>query len=520
MSELAAPWRGPDNELLAADASGPRGRDADARGAPLGVVRALATRLNASGLRYCHWKSNWALDESVSGGTDLDVLVHRDDAAQFRAIAVEVGFAPVHDVSNAPFGGVEHMHAIDPDTSTIAHLHAYFRIVTGQSLVKNHRLRIEEMLLETTTEGAAGVRVPSRGAEVVVFTIRMLLKHTSPFELVLLRRNWPDIRTEVAWLLDAESVESARALVSLWLPVVGGQLFDESVDAMAAPASTLRRITLGCRIRWRLRRLARHGPLHTQITEARKFMSLLSHRLRGSKKGLTPSRGGAVIAFVGSEASGKSTLIKESRSWLGKHYTLEQVHAGKPPSRPLTLLPNAMVPLMRRFAPEHRPTVVEQRTNESEVDKQIGPLFLLRCVSLAYDRRALLMRAHIRAANGRIVLCDRYPSTGGGPDGPQLGPLLESAASSPMARRFAEIEARMYREIPPADLVVYLTAPLETTLERNRARHKTEPEEYVRHRYQRSSTLEFEGALVRRIGTDGPLDETVNQVKKAIWDSL
>ena len=46
-----------------------------------------------------------------------------------------------------------------------------------------------------------------------------------------------------------------------------------------------------------------------------------------------------------------------------------------------------------------------------------------------------------------------------------------------LSRRWLiEREARFYRTIVPPDLAIYLTAPIETTLERNRNREKVEPE--------------------------------------------
>jgi thymidylate kinase len=89
-----------------------------------------------------------------------------------------------------------------------------------------------------------------------------------------------------------------------------------------------------------------------------------------------------------------------------------------------------------------------------------------------------------------------------------------------MRRRLAALEARLYRDIPPPDLVVYLTAPLEVTLERNKARGKSEPESYVLSRHARSSSLEFERTAVHRLATDRPLDEVLHGVRRLIWSAL
>ena len=55
--------------------------------------------------------------------------------------------------------------ALDPETGTLVHVHAYYRVITGESLAKNYRLPIEEMLLANTRrEGIVTVRDARRRA--------------------------------------------------------------------------------------------------------------------------------------------------------------------------------------------------------------------------------------------------------------------------------------------------------------------------------------------------------------------
>ncbi|HEY6073652.1 MAG TPA: hypothetical protein VIV15_09720, partial [Anaerolineales bacterium] len=148
-------------------------------------------------------------------------------------------------------------------------------------------------------------------------------------------------------------------------------------------------------------------------------------------------------------------------------------------------------------------------------------IYSVRAALLAFDRRSLLLRAFKESANGVLVLCDRYPSSlPGALDSPQLASLLSDAGASSFKRRLANLEARLYREIPPPDLVIYLTAPLEVTLARNASRGKVEPEDYVRQRHARASALRFEKTRVVQINTDQSFEKTALEVKKAIWSLL
>jgi len=239
---------------------------------------------------------------------------------------------------------------------------------------------------------------------------------------------------------------------------------------------------------------------------------------------MVPASGGAVIAFVGPEATGKSTLLAASHRWLAEHFAVSRVHAGKPPSTWLTMVPNAAVPALRALLPGTRTSSIEARQTDPQrvgVGQPYPLMFAVRSVLLAYDRRRLLTSAFARAANGRIVLCDRYPSLEyGATDSPQLALLSLPSGRYPLRRLLARAEAALYRGIPPADLVLSLRVPLEVALVRNRQRGKEEPEAYVRRRHVRASTGTFGRAPVHVIQTDRSLESTLLDVKLAVWEAL
>lgn len=490
----------------------------------LARIGKLIEGLNRSGARYCHWKSNFSLAETVLGRTDIDLLVHRQDACQFRGILTQQGFRPAQNTDSRPLPSMEHHFALDDDSGELVHVHAYYRVITGESLAKNYRLPIEEMLLQDRRT-ASVIRIPAREAELLTFTLRIMLKHTSLFELVLLSRYWKQAQAEMNWLAEEGSLEGALELASVWLPPLEADLFSTCVTALRAPAPLWKRIILGHRVRSRLRVYARHSTVRAWLSGAKTFTTMVVRRFGRSQKNMVLQSGGAVIAFVGAEATGKSTLLSEIGRWLGGYFVVERVHAGKPASTGLTAIPNALVPALRALLPRYRSTRVEAQYASSNRGGNPGRTFPLlygvRAVLLAYDRRALLSRAFGRAANGAIVLCDRYPSLqSGAPDGPQLSHLPVPRGRISVRRLLARTEARLYRQIAPPDLVVYLTAPLEVTVSRNAARDKQEPEAYVRQRHAMTSNLEFGKAPVHRVSTDQAFDQTVLEVKRAIWEGL
>ena len=490
----------------------------------LAKVREFIDQLNADDIRYCHWKSNAALAESLAGQTDIDLLVHRSDAGRFRTIVAQLHFHPATTTAGDHFPSMEHYYALDKESGILVHVHVYFRVITGESLTKNYHFPVEELLLQNRRLVGA-IWLPTKSAELVVFTLRMMLKHTSFVELALISRYWKGVNQEAKWLLQSDSAEKSLSFVRTWLPAVDTNLFSDCIDALASPAPVRRRIALAFQLRSQLKPYARRSAFHATMIGLQKFAVLFFRRAVRSQKSMVPLNGGVVIAFVGSEATGKSTLIGEMSAWLGEHFTVQHIHVGKPKSTLLSLAPNIIVPALRRLLPTSRSTQVESHYTPAGGPKNIPAdyplIFGIRSVLLAHDRRTMLARAFAQATDGTIVLCDRYPSLqSGAPDSPQLAHIPISANGRSLRRKLTDAEARLYREIPAPDLIIYLRAPLDVTVARNASRGKREPEDYVRRRHTRSSNLDFGHTPVYEVDTNQSFDETVLEVRNAIWSIL
>lgn len=99
-------------------------------------IQNFIEELNTNGVRYCHWKSNLSLSKSLSGQSDVDLLIHREDAGLFRTILSQLGFRPAANKDGESFPSIEHHFALDEESGVLVHVHAYFRVITGDSLSK------------------------------------------------------------------------------------------------------------------------------------------------------------------------------------------------------------------------------------------------------------------------------------------------------------------------------------------------------------------------------------------------
>lgn len=483
------------------------------------IIRNLFGSLEQQGIRYCHWKSNIRLEETLAAADDIDLLVDQRDAGLFQAALLENGFKLAQSRSGIGHPGVFHALGLEEPSLELVHVHAYFQIVSGDSLVKNYRLPIERFLLEHTRY-LHGVRVPAPEAELVLFALRVALKHTAPIEIWMANREYQSTSRELGWLRASADARSAEALCSTWFPSIDPQLFQQLLDAIAADDAVIRRAVIGWRVARRLRGLRRLNPILAATSRLWRVVSLVANRVR-RRKDLILQTGGLIVALAGPKAVGKSTISQELANRLGLQLDVVRIHAGKPPPTAVTLLPRLLVPVARLLFSNER--AGEYEKPERRRSKQYSLLYILRMTLLAYDRRRLLGRALRASTAGSIVISDRYPSERlGAIDSGCFDEEALEKSRSPLSRWLMTLERSLSRDWPRPGLLLCLEAPIKTTIERDARRIKQDGPDAaaVVRRWELENRPECSGTPVTVIDTNRPLDETVRTAVGAVWSAL
>jgi len=185
------------------------------------------------------------------------------------------------------------------------------------------------------------------------------------------------------------------------------------------------------------------------------------------------------------------------------------------------LLPRLFVPAARFLLSKER--AGEYEKPERRREQRYSLLYILRMTLLAYDRRKLLTRALRAATAGSVVISDRYPSESVGTiDSCCFDEVALAKCSSPLKRWLMNRERALYKGLPRPGLVLRLTAPIETTIERDARRLKQGGPDAaaVRRRWELESRPEFPGTPVIQIDTNRSLDETAPMVVGAVWSAL
>ena len=481
-----------------------------ARPATLGLVEALCVALADATVTYCHWKSNEALDRSLSGDNDLDLLVARADQARFLEVLAHLGFKEARLPSSREVPGVSHYYGLDRPSGRLVHVHAHFRLVLGDDTTKNFWLPVEAAYLASSSQDGL-LPVPAPEHELAVLVLRMVLKH-STWDAQLQGRGTLSAseKREVEWLLRRTDWERAEAFVATNLPFLV-EVWPECRRAIESGCPRFERMRAADRLVRALESCARRPRgKDTALRVTRRVTWRVHRHLARRPVGKRLVGGGAVVAFAGGDGAGKSTAVEATARWLSGPLAVERVHLGRPPKSPATVAVKIALSVGNRaglFPDLAAPTV-------PPADPSAG--WLLWHVCTARNRRRAYARARRVAAEGGVVVSDRFPLAQlRSMDGPRTQIFRDRPGQGRLARWLIDHEARQYSVFARPDVLVVLRVDPEVAV-----RRKTdEAPDYVRRRCTEVWEAAWEEQVVV-IDAGQPAAAVMADIRAAVWDRL
>jgi len=496
----------------------------------LDLIHKLCQALDTETITYCHWKSNNALDRSASGHNDVDLLVSRADMLRFTEILCRLGFKQAKTSVEKQMPGVQDYYGYAEGADRLVHVHAHYQLILGHDMTKNHRLPIEKPYLDSAVKDNL-FKIPAPEFEFIVFVIRMILKHATwdailSREGTLIKRE----RQELEYLSAQINRDRVYDLLNQHLPYIDVELFDNCIKALQPGCSTWTRIKTGQRLKTKLQANARHSlPVDIFLKLWRRGFLAIRRRIFKSSAKHRLESGGAMIAIVGGDGAGKSTVVDGLYDWLSKDFDIIKMHLGKPAWSAITILVRGILkigqilglyPLESTFR-----ETIEQRSLVSS-----GYPFLLREVCRARDRYLTLSKARRFAANGGLVILDRFPlpqiKLMDGPqaerfirqlmDGPQARLFMGPRLDSPLAKFLIRLEESYYRRIELPELLMVLRVDPEIAVQRKTGDDATT----VRERSKEIWAVNWEHTNAHVIDSSKPKTDVLTEVKALIWSEL
>lgn len=497
----------------------------------LDALKKLFSILQKRGIRYCHWKSNIRLAESLQGKTDLDLLVDRKYSRIFRQILSEQNIKPLIAAPGWNYPAMENYLGFDEDTGTFFHLHVHYQLVLGERYVKNHRLPFEVDFL-THVQSSSGVNVPLPEFEIIVLAIRVLLKYRTR-DLIKDITPYPrpglntEFRQEIQWLMAQTSIEKIEGALSSWSNLISYRELLEILKVSESNRKTGFKLQqLKNRVKRRLGLFQRSSAFFATLTYFREMWARRKKLRFSPVSKMTFPEGGRSIAIIGADGAGKSTLNKLVTRWLAGKLDVHAYYIG---SNQTSRLSDFYYLVYRAFRRGQR-TVAGWVGENNSLSRSLAGLrdiwLALHHLSNARERFRRYVEGGKKVLSGSIVIYDRYPLSSFLHrdyflmDGPNI-PFVVQERPGWIVNSMIRREQAIYDRILPPDILIVLDVSPEVSLQR-KADHKEEAiAERTRSIRDLVETLKAAGSsYLVRINADLPLDEVATRIKREIWELL
>jgi hypothetical protein len=488
----------------------------------LSRLRAVLTELHRHKIGYCYWKSSRCIDAVLRGERDLDLLVGRLDQHRAEMILLAQDFKLFPTLAHREHPSILSFLGHDEASGRLVHVHLHFRLIVGERLLRNYRLPWEDIVLERAVlHPVWQIRMLDPTIEAVLLAVRSCveLRRLDPVAV----RRWQATKRKFA--LDRADV-AARvdpvALRNLGSALLNDDLADLLVDAIYGKPALEDQSRFG---RCALRQLSAFRTYNTWEARLRSSWRALLWAAGNANRDFFQlprpwSRrapgGGCVIAIVGVDGSGKTTVAAAIRAWLGSEVDVVPIYFGTGDGKPSALLRpfKMMVPLVRRILKTKPKGASHGKVSDQPPGLLYALLMTVWATVVAREKRNKLLAARRGAQRGLVIITDRYPQRE--MIGFNDGPLLTRLTGVPQwLRRFETAGYALAQRLPP-DLVIKLDVLAETAARR-------EPDmdpAVIRERIADLRRLTFGGAGVVCIDAEQPLIDVVRAVQREIWRLL
>ncbi|WP_158258433.1 hypothetical protein [Rhodopila globiformis] len=496
-----------------------RDEPAVARAAP-DCLFLLLESLRNQRITFCYFKSSRRIAAALAGDTDLDLLVARADHARLQQALLASGFKPFVAAPSRADPAVASFLGFDEATGRLLHVHLHFSLLLGSALLKNYQLPwTDAILASAVTCPGLPVRMLDPATETLLLVLRRSIELRRNDPVVL--RNWRAVNAKLALDQEALGRHVDRDILRRRTDeLLGPGLADDIAGLLDRPGGMSR--TLQRQVRRRLSAFRRYNALEAWVrgTLRAMFWILGGLNMRYLHAPRPWSRrsfaGGLIIAVIGVDGSGKTTLTRCIRSWLTAEMDTMPVYFGTGGGRPSLLLAplKLLVPLVTRLLPSRPKGSSHGRISDRPPGLLYSALLTMWATVLAAEKRLKLTAAQRAAARGLAVVTDRYPQDriASFNDGPLL-PRLRG-----LPGWLLRFEARAYArasQVPP-DLVI----KLEATPAVLAAREPDMDRAVIDARVAELRALDFPGSRVVTIDATQPLAEVIAQARREVWRLL
>jgi|ETNmetMinimDraft_2_1059921.scaffolds.fasta_scaffold00502_10 thymidylate kinase len=493
----------------------------------LTINKKLFKALQKANIQYCHWKSNEHLKAGLQGKTDLDILIAKNTSTSAKTILQKSGFQLFSGPDTMEYKGLEHWIGMDAETKQLSHIHLHDYLRLGQKHLKGYILPWESLLLNTATnDPATNITIADPNLELILLLTRSALKiRCRDYPLFFLGQIYfsKDDKREFNWLQQRSNKEKLRKYAQKVLGKKAAQHI-VSLKPSLFSLTKLRRI-----IKPRLHSHKQHNLIDATLQSWKRELIWITHKInqryfhQPTTAGLRVGKKGKVIACIGTDGSGKSTITNELTKWLSWKFNPIPIYFGSGQGT-ISLLRLPLKLLASIFTSNSSGNI--EKVYKQEKANSTSPLHAIKKVGLitwalllAREKRIKLKKM-IKARNrGMIIICDRFPQKNIQylSDGPLLMDHLQSKSS--IMKKLARWEFKTYELAfnNAPDLVLRLNVSPNIAVKRKSDITLNE----LQTKSNTLKTLQYgKSTKIVDIDANMPLQEVINKAKNTLWKEI
>ncbi len=485
---------------------------------PLAEIVNLLDVLHKNNIRYCHWKSNEHLAASMTGDTDLDILFDEKQKVTIENILHSIGFKKFNAIRQKQYHDIVDFLGIDLQSGKIIHIHTHYRLTMGEPYLKGYQLGLEENILNSRIfDKEYGIYCINPPYELILLYLREALKIRHRDVLLIHVKNKirysENVLREYEWLRNRSSETEIQGILK--------NIFTDYYQIYEFIKGDFNRIQLNKlaplikkefakkRLYSSTRALMLRWYREATVIISRKLKRITSTPFLAKR--INP-RGGLVVAVIGADGSGKSTVTTDLLKTFETKLDVFKIYFGRGDG-------NISVERKLLSSFKSKDKIKNQTSVKAKKSGFIKTLFkCLEAILVANEKRVNLKKMKSAKEKGMIVICDRYPQNQimGYNDGPLLHHLITS--KNVILRFLAKVESKVYKnaEINPPDLLIKLIAEAEVVERRKPGETSIEK---LKTKIEGIKSLKFNCKEIT-IDASQPLVNVLTLVKKEIWNNL
>ncbi|MDX8491197.1 hypothetical protein RFN29_06360 [Mesorhizobium sp. VK22B] len=449
---------------------GPSGSQADARSsqpngsalrpretAPvLPIAVELFRAFDEAGLKYGIIQDLASLHDGLSGRDDLDVLLDKHDYPAFCSIVSQLHGRRSVSLScyDNVCAGREDWFLPDFSRGRYLHLDMHIGCRVGREFRKRYPVFDYAAITRWESVSVDGVAIPvvSPQDELRITIARFAFRAWAPpwRQWITVGDGWKDQIARLPFLPGESGLRVVECEFGRGGPV--NCRFLQSADGLAAHRGDLARLRRSIREmcgftgRYGIADAAVHLTRKTSYLGLRFLQRLMPGSFPPKRR---PAAGGFVVALIGPDGMGKSTQADRLTQIFRWKFGCAQAYVGTGDGNGWWLrkaLQTLVFPHRRRLKSLARHDSKDSLGRSGAKEGVAAAALALWAVLIAFERYAVVKRAHRWATRGLIVICDRWPQAlrSGYLDGPTIPPHLFSV---PGLSALARLEQRLYQKM-------------------------------------------------------------------------